>query len=169
MLARSRQLYTQNSLTCIRSLATKSPAPMPVEPAAPERAEELRENYDKIVREVEQATQRRGAGPTVRTVRSSHERNRADPTMLRAASTGHGFKVQACIGHSGAVRAWRTTLWRELPAGARGKGAGGELRTALSLSKLALISSLASLQLPKDIAWHFIGTLQSNKCKMLAG
>lgn len=26
----------------------------------------------------------------------------------------------------------------------------------------------SSVQLPDDIAWHFIGALQSNKCKMLA-
>lgn len=43
---------------------------MPVEAASPERAQELRENYDAIAREVERATQKRGPGPTVRASKS---------------------------------------------------------------------------------------------------
>lgn len=36
-----------------------------------------------------------------------------------------------------------------------------------SLSSMG--GTLAFSQLPKDIRWHFIGGLQSNKCKPLAG
>lgn len=32
-----------------------------------------------------------------------------------------------------------------------------------------LTSLRRSSQLPTDIEWHFIGALQSNKCKLLAG
>ncbi|PRQ76990.1 cytoplasmic protein [Rhodotorula toruloides] len=127
MLARSRLLCTQNSLIVERSLATKRLAPMPVEPASPERAEELRENYDKIAREVEQATQRRGAGPTPRLVTVSKYKPASDILALYE----HG------------VRHFGENYPQELEGKAQ--------------------------ELPNDIAWHFIGTLQSNKCKMLAG
>lgn len=38
----------------------------------------------------------------------------------------------------------------------------------MGLSPLTLVRGFAGGQLPEDIAWHYIGTLQSNKCKMLA-
>ena len=48
---------------------------MPVERATPDRAEELVHNYEEIVNQVEQATQKRGPGPKVRSERAtlSHE------------------------------------------------------------------------------------------------
>lgn len=39
---------------------------MPVERATPDRAEELVHNYEEIVNQVKQATQKRGPGPKVR-------------------------------------------------------------------------------------------------------
>lgn len=34
---------------------------------------------------------------------------------------------------------------------------------------MRVATDLTSLQLPNEIRWHFIGTLQSNKAKNLAG
>lgn len=46
---------------------------MPVERATPERAEELVHNYQEIVNQVEQATQKRGPGPKVRPERATSQ------------------------------------------------------------------------------------------------
>jgi ABC-type Fe3+-hydroxamate transport system substrate-binding protein len=41
---------------------------MPVEPATKERADELKENYDEVLNEVEQATSKRGGECNVSTL-----------------------------------------------------------------------------------------------------
>ncbi|GAA5981189.1 hypothetical protein JCM10908_004014 [Rhodotorula pacifica] len=99
---------------------------MPVERATPERAEELVHNYQEIVKQVEQATEKRGAGPKPRLV---------VVTKLKPSSD-----IQALYEHG--IRHFGENYPQELEGKAK--------------------------ELPGDIAWHYIGTLQSNKCKMLA-
>ncbi|GAA6035995.1 hypothetical protein JCM8097_005205 [Rhodosporidiobolus ruineniae] len=99
---------------------------MPVDPPTPQRAEELRTNYDEVLNQVHEAAGRRGAGPTPRLVAVSKYKPASDILALYE----HG------------VRHFGENYPQELEGKAQ--------------------------ELPNDIAWHFIGTLQSNKCKMLA-
>lgn len=57
---------------------------MPVKRATPERAEELVHNYQQIVTQVEQATQKRGPGPKVRLESALLEVAQRDPGPWRA-------------------------------------------------------------------------------------
>ncbi|GAA5856272.1 hypothetical protein JCM8547_000847 [Rhodosporidiobolus lusitaniae] len=99
---------------------------MSVQPATPERAEELRDNYDHIADEVTAATTQREGQDKPRLVAVSKYKPSSDILALYE----HG------------VRHFGENYPQELEEKAK--------------------------ELPDDIAWHFIGTLQSNKCKMLA-
>ncbi|GAA5909202.1 hypothetical protein JCM6882_003764 [Rhodosporidiobolus microsporus] len=99
---------------------------MPVEPASQDRQDELRENYDRIASEVDQAASRRTGGAKPRLVAVSKYKPSSDLLAL----------------HEHGVRHFGENYPQELEGKAK--------------------------ELPDDIAWHFIGTLQSNKCKMLA-
>ncbi|GAA5997150.1 pyridoxal phosphate homeostasis protein [Rhodotorula paludigena] len=99
---------------------------MPVEPAAPERARELSDNYDDILRQVDGAAARRTEGPKPRLVAVSKYKPASDILALYE----HG------------VRHFGENYPQELEGKAK--------------------------ELPSDIAWHFIGALQSNKAKLLA-
>jgi ABC-type Fe3+-hydroxamate transport system substrate-binding protein len=57
---------------------------MPVERATPERAEELVHNYQQIVTQVEQATQKRGPGPKVRLESALYQAAQRAPGPWRA-------------------------------------------------------------------------------------
>ncbi|GAA6023699.1 hypothetical protein JCM11491_005277 [Sporobolomyces phaffii] len=97
---------------------------MPVDPASPERAQELIANYERINQAVLRASA--SVPHTTRLVAVS----KVKPSSDILAMHGHG------------VRHFGENYPQELEAKAK--------------------------ELPDDIAWHYIGTLQSNKCKMLA-
>ena len=78
---------------------------------------------------------------------------------------GGRVQIEAYIGHSRMLRGRSACVWRKLRARALRQGAAGQY-----WSTVAMIWTLRDyVQLASDIQWHFIGTLQSNKCKALAG
>lgn len=108
----------------------------------PERGDELRANVDEVLKEIDSV---KPAGSSVS----------ARPDMLTAASPCSHLQDQAPKRYPGAVRRWASTLWRELHPRAGREGGYCE-------STVYILT-----QLPTDINWHFVGSLQSNKSKLL--
>lgn len=79
-------------------------------------------------------------------------------TLCAGPSRRH-LQAQARVGHQGAVRCWAPSFRGELHPGDGRQGGSGE--------RLVMKTRLTR-QLPNDIHWHFVGSLQSNKAKLAA-
>ncbi|GAA5877271.1 hypothetical protein JCM16303_006223 [Sporobolomyces ruberrimus] len=101
---------------------------MPVDPASPERSEELIENYERINQRVQQAASKRESTTA------------QAPRLVAVSKVKPSSDILALYNHG--VRHFGENYPQELEGKAK--------------------------ELPEDVAWHYIGTLQSNKCKMLA-
>ncbi|CEQ38670.1 SPOSA6832_00109 [Sporobolomyces salmonicolor] len=121
---------------------------MPVDPPAPERAQELVRNYDLIRQQVDEAAAKCAAASTPRLVAVSKYKPSSDIVALY----DHG------------VRHFGENYPQELDGKAKESHSSRRAKEGLQL----ILPRLRRSQLPRDIAWHYIGTLQSNKCKMLA-
>ncbi|TNY23192.1 cytoplasmic protein [Rhodotorula diobovata] len=130
------------------SAAARATLAKMVQPVPTERAAELRDNYDSIANQVKAAAEKRGAGPTVSSPSySAADSNQVDgqgphPQPRLVAVSKYKPAGDLLALHEHGVRHFGENYPQELEAKAK--------------------------ELPRDIAWHYIGTLQSNKCKMLA-
>lgn len=153
---------------------------MPVERATAERTQELVHNYEEIVKQVDHATEQRGTGPKVRLAMRPRKlqggarltRDRAvpvppeeQPRLVVVTKLKPSSDIQALYEHG--IRHFGENYPQEL------EGKAKEVRRCRRMCRTPIRVSLTFplppvRQLPEDIAWHYIGTLQSNKCKMLA-
>lgn len=91
------------------------------------------------------------------------------PRLVVVTKLKPSSDIQALYEHG--IRHFGENYPQELEGKAKEVRRSGALvsqEEEVGLSPLTLVRGFAGGQLPEDIAWHYIGTLQSNKCKMLA-
>lgn len=126
----------------------------------PDRQAELRENIESVQAEIDAV-----AGPSSKVSQKASNllscgRSRwKESLMFCSGPSRRHLQAQAGIGHQGAVRCWAPSFRGELHPGDGRQGRSGERVD---------IKTRLTWQLPKDIHWHFVGSLQSNKSKLAA-
>lgn len=133
-------------------------------PSIPERAAELLAAFEGIQRQVIEAASSRSdtdkvSSPSLQILAVTYR-------VYRAASIGRRVEIEAEFGYFIIASGGRHSFRRELRPGASGQSTGG--MRVVSYSRRSQVLTLRN-QLPRSIQWHFIGALQSNKAKALAG
>ena len=133
-------------------------------PATAERAAELLAAYGKIHQQVIEAAADRSETDKVSSLFS--EVILMADGVCGIASIGRGVEIEAEFGYSCVASSGRHSFRGELRPGIGRQSAGGTC--IVSQGGEGQVLTLQT-QLPSSIQWHFIGALQSNKCKALAG
>ena len=133
-------------------------------PATPERAAELLAAFEGIQRQVIEAAQSRSETDKVSSP-SFHSFVETNSTY-RTASIGRRVEIEAEFRYFIIASSGRHSFRGELRPGASRQSTGG-MRVDSDGRRGQVLT--CRIQLPSGIQWHFIGALQSNKCKSLAG